>query len=208
MSFYPSNDDDVLAEGSLDRVSKATIEDAARAAKAGGRRELNQFLDALRPLVCRWALLWTGSADSAEDVAQAVLMRVHRSFGEYSEASPVTTWAYRITRNMLIDHDRVAGREQARRDILEREVSHLVRHRPDALDLLAGVDLLVRFMEDLSPQQRAALDLVELQGFSQTEAAEMLEVSPATLRVHLHRARKAIEDGVRHVEAPDSKEGS
>jgi len=44
-------------------------------------------------------------------------------------------------------------------------------------------------MLELSPQQRAALDLVDLQGFSAEEASEMLELAPSTVRVHLHRAR-------------------
>jgi RNA polymerase sigma-70 factor (ECF subfamily) len=184
----------------LDRVSKDSIDDAARAAKAGGRRELNRLLDALRPLVCRWALVWTGSADVAEDVAQAVLLRVHRSFGDYAPSGSVTTWVYRITKNMLIDFDRTTSREQVARQVLELEVSRRVGGRPDALELLSKVELLARFMSEISPQQRAALDLVELQGFTQTEAADMLEVSPATLRVHLHRARQAIGNRARQAE--------
>ena len=59
-------------------------------------------------------------------------------------------------------------------------------HRP------RQVDLLQHLMVALSPQQRAALDLVDLQGFSTQEAAEMLEVVPATVRVHLHRARQVL----------------
>lgn len=150
--------------------------------------------------------MWTGSADSAEDVAQAVLMRVYRSFGDYSPTGRVTTWAYRITKNMLIDFDQMERRERVRREAVERDVAVLVRRRPDALELLAGVDLLAHFLSALSPQQRAALDLVDLQGFGQAEAAEMLEISPATLRVHLHRARQAIGERARRVEDKHSRE--
>jgi RNA polymerase sigma factor (sigma-70 family) len=57
------------------------------------------------------------------------------------------------------------------------------------------VDELERFMTSRSPHQRAVLDLVELQGFSAIEVAEMLDVSPETVRVHLHRAKSAMRGG-------------
>lgn len=184
------NDADGLTP--CDRVSITSIEDAARAARAGGRREMDRFLDALRPMVCRWALVWTGSPDAAEDVAQSVLLRVHRSIATFESSGRVTTWTYKITRNVLLDLERVAIRDQRGRDGLAKEIAEVIEERSDSLELMAELELLSRFMSELAPQQRAALDLVALQGFTQTEAAEMLEVSVATLRVHLHRARLAM----------------
>jgi RNA polymerase sigma-70 factor (ECF subfamily) len=61
-------------------------------------------------------------------------------------------------------------------------------------DLRRSAELLSCLMNSLSPQQRTALDLVELQGFSTSETAEMLEISPATVRVHLHRAKQALRE--------------
>jgi RNA polymerase sigma-70 factor (ECF subfamily) len=151
---------------------------------------MDRFLDALRPLICRWALVWTGSADVAEDVAQAVLLRVHRSLTSF-ESGRVTTWAYKITQNVLLDLEKTSSRERRRRDGFA-EILELGTPHDDALEVMAKVDLLSRFMRVLSPQQRVALDLVAMQGFSQTEAAEMLDVSVATLRVHLYRARLAM----------------
>ena len=182
------NDTDGLTPS--DPVSIASLEDAARAAKIGGRREMDGFLDALRPLVCRWAVVWTGSADIAEDVAQSVLLRVHRSLESF-ESGRVTTWAYKITRNVLLDLERMSIRERRRRDGFA-EILQLGESRDGVLEVMAQEDLLSRFMSTLSPQQRAALDLVAIQGFTQAEAAEMLDVSIATLRVHLHRARLAM----------------
>ena len=77
------------------------------------------------------------------------------------------------------------------RDIRLEEVATAVAE-DKSLRSLEAVDLLQHLMSVLSPQQRAALDLVDLQGFTAPEAAEMLEVAPATVRVHLHRAREAL----------------
>lgn len=152
---------------------------------------MDRFLDMLRPLVCRWAIVWTGSPDEAEDVAQAVLLKVSRSLDGYVPSASVATWAYRITRNTLVDFDRRAGREQTGLEAFGRDVQKATPGH-DGLERLHASELLARFVRDLSPQQRAALDLVELQGFSHAEAADMLGVEPATLRVHLHRARQCI----------------
>ena len=118
-------------------------------------------------------------------------MNVARSIRTYSPGGKVTTWAYRVTRNVLIDRDREDSRNRRFRDRLEldrlaQNVAEQDHARPHAQELLK------RLMQDLSPRQRAVLDLVDLQGFDATEVADMLELSPATVRVHLHRAREAL----------------
>ena len=113
----------------------------------------------------------------AEDVAQTVLLRVHRSLREYSPAGTLTTWVYRITRNAVVHVERKTRREQARLGSLTREtLASRLSGRSDALELLGATDQLRRFMTVLSPQQRAVLDLVEPQGFTSPEVAEMLDI--------------------------------
>lgn len=172
-------------------MAKPDLEELVKSAQAGGRRERGDLLRRLRPLVCRWALVWTGSPDVAEDVAQRVLMNVDRSLRTYSPGAKVTTWAYRITKNVLVDRDREDARDRQFKDRLEldrlaQNVVEQAHAQPRAQDLLK------RLMQDLSPRQRAVLDLVDLQGFDASEVADMLELSPATVRVHLHRAREAV----------------
>lgn len=158
---------------------------------------MDRFLEALRPVVARWAIVLIGSPDKAEDVAQATLLRIHGSIEGYTPSGKLNAWAYRITRNVAADAARTEQRNQDRIEKITREgVAAWLSDRPDTLELLSAVDELQRFMSALSPQQRAVLDLVELQGFRAIEAAEMLDVSPETVRVHLHRAKSAMREGV------------
>lgn len=174
-------------------MTDAQLNDLARAARVGGRREVDLLLTTLRPVVARWAVVLTGSPDEAEDIAQAVLLRVHRSLSTYTPQGNFNAWAYRITRNAVADSGRKRQRDRARVDLLTRDrIAAWLPERSNTLELLAATEQLRRFMIDLSPQQRAVLDLIELQGFSHSEVAEMLEVSPATVRVHLHRAKTAM----------------
>jgi RNA polymerase sigma-70 factor (ECF subfamily) len=151
--------------------------------------------------------VWTGSPDVADDIAQRVLISVHRSIGEFSPQAAVTTWVYRITRNALIDHDRETAKHERLRDELHLEqlVRELGEHDRKNGDMR---NVLLRLMHELSPRQRAVLDLVDLQGFEATVAADMLDLSPATVRVHLHRAREALRFLCReHGLLPETTEG-
>ena len=178
-------------------MAEPTLEELATAARLGDRRDMERFLGALRPVVARWAVVLTGTPDQAEDVTQAVLIRVHRSIESYSPSGRFNAWAYRITRNVAENEARAEKRERNRIDRVTREgVAVWLSDRPDTLELLSAVDELERFMTALSPQQRAVLDLVELQGLSATDAAEMLDISPATVSVHLHRAKSVMRDVV------------
>lgn len=166
---------------------------------------MDALLRALRPLTCRWALVWSGSPDAAEDVAQRVLMKVSGSIATYASTGKVTTWVYRITRNALIDLERERGKHRKLRDRLALErlaKSTAVRERTDPLARI----LLGKLMDELSPRQRAVLDLVELQGFEPREVAEMLELAPETVRVHLHRARAALRTRGARADGPPAED--
>ncbi len=176
-------------------MTDGTLDDLAKAARAGGTHEMNRLLDVLRPRVARWAVVLTGSPDTAEDVTQTVLLRVHDSLADYSPRGKLSAWVYRILRNVVANLKRKDSRDRVRLDHLTADgLAPWLLERPDALEVLGAVDQLKRFMTCLSPQQRAVLDLIELQGYSATEVAEMLEISPATVRVHLHRAMAAMSE--------------
>ena len=159
---------------------------------------MDALLRELRPLVCRWALMWTGSPDIAEDVAQRALLRVYRSFGRYKPQGRITTWVYHITRNSLVDLNRTETREQDLRDTMRLDAltNTVAARAKEPINLLAASDLLRRVMGALTTQQRVVLDLADLQGFNSTEVGEMLDLAPATVRVHLHHARRVLREEI------------
>ena len=174
---------------------------ARRAAVDPSARE--ELLREIRPLVCRWALIRTGDEDVAEDVAQDVLIRVHRSVDAFDGRSRFTTWLYRIVSNVAADRGRRRDRDAARvaRVVSVSGMDPQTRRNPvSAPDAPTVQRMLATLLDDLSPRQRAAFELVDLQGYSGKQAAEMEDIEEPTLRVHLSRARsairKAIHDGV------------
>lgn len=174
-------------------LSDQQILDLARRATKGEREALGRLAGALRPLICRWALVMTGDPTDAEDVAQQVLMKMMASMEGFDGRSRVTTWAYRITKNASLDHQRRAKRHRR----LAEKADRLALAEPPRLDdplddieMKRTMRLIRILLAELPMRQREVFDLVDLQGLEPREAAELLEMNPNTLRVHLLRARR------------------
>lgn len=169
------------------------LEPLVARAQAADRDGIQGLLQRVRPLVLRWAMARTGDVDDAEDVAQMVLMRVHEHIGTFDARSRFTTWLYRITANATAElHRRRAARSRAAERARDHAPEQPLRDPLQRIEDERTRELLRLMLEELSDQQRAVLDLVDLQGFSPAEAAEMTGMNPNTLRVHLFRARKSI----------------
>ena len=174
-------------------LSDREILELAVRARKGDREALGRLAGALRPLICRWALVITGDPDDAEDVAQLVLMKMLGSMEGFDGRSKVTSWVYRITRNASLDHQRSKRKDQR----LAEKAEWLARAetpRPDdpldQIEMKRTLRLIRTLMRELPMRQREVFDLVDLQGLKPREAADLLEMNPNTLRVHLFRARR------------------
>lgn len=174
-------------------LSDREILDLAERAGKGERGTREKLAGALRPLVCRWALVMTGDPDDAEDVAQVVLMRALNSIASFDGRSRVTTWVYRITRNASLDHQRAKRQEQRLAEKAEWLTAARTPQPDDPLDeieMKRTLRLIQALVTELPMMQREVFDLVDLQGLRPGEAARLLQMNPNTLRVHLFRARR------------------
>ena len=174
-------------------LSDREILELVEGARQGERGALDRLAGALRPLVCRWALVMTGDPDDAEDVAQLVLMKTLNSIASFDGRARVTSWVYRITRNASLDHQRARRREQRLAEKAEWLAEARVPELEDPLDdieMKRTLRLIRTLVTELPMAQREVFDLVDLQGLRPAEAARLLEMNPNTLRVHLLRARR------------------
>ena len=174
-------------------LSDQQILDLAERATKGEREALGRLAGALRPLICRWALVMTGDPNDAEDVAQQVLMKMMTSMEGFDGRSKVTSWVYRITRNASLDHQRTRKREQRLADKAEwvaRAEAPRLDDPLDDIEMRRTMGLIRTLLRELPMRQREIFDLVDLQGLDPKEAAELLEMNPNTVRVHLLRARR------------------
>jgi RNA polymerase sigma-70 factor (ECF subfamily) len=136
----------------------------------------------------RIAVQIVGDGDDAQDVCQECLIKVFRSLGTFRVGEQFSTWLYRITVNAAIDFRR---RQQKRGQIALSE--ELPDRGGPSVELRMSLEVV---LEELSPKQRSAFVLRDLQGFSLDEVAHTLGCSKVTARVHLFRARKLVREKV------------
>ena len=148
----------------------------------------------MRGQLFRWALVITGDADDAEDIAQQVSITVHRKLNTFEERSTFSTWLYRIVRNAAIESRRRARytREVPLDADAIQTISPATEDRLSEIDDAQSVRLIRAMFEELSPRQRELVDLVDTQGYKVVDVAEMMDIEPETARVHLLRARRTL----------------
>lgn len=149
-----------------------------------------------------WSVLH--DREAAKDCSQEAFLKLYEAAGSFSGQSKFSTWFYRIVVNACLDHRRrgrgwrrvLAWREpeapyEAPQDPLER-VPAPFTDPGDVVDEDRRMTEVWEAVDELSPQQRTAVLLSSREGLSTREIAEILEVSEATVRVHVHRAMQTL----------------
>ena len=135
--------------------------------------------------------------DDAEawDVVQMAFIRAWQRLDRYNPKWSFATWLYRIGTNLAIDVVRSrTSRLNAHRAGGEHQL-RLVGSNDEPPDRLGHeeVDGILReLVEELTPQQRTAFVLREVEGLETAEVAEILGCSVATVRNHVFQARKTL----------------
>ncbi|WP_200302984.1 RNA polymerase sigma factor SigM [Streptomyces adelaidensis] len=138
------------------------------------------------------ALRTLGDREEAADAVQDALVSAYRAAHTFRGQSAVTTWLHRITVNACLDRARkTASRKTSPVDDTER-LEQLLEPHESASAPAERNDLHRQLLEALGtlPQdQRAALVLVDMQGYPVAEAARVLGVPTGTVKSRCARGR-------------------
>ncbi len=159
---------------------------------AAERDQIRRDLVALLPRLRRFARALTRSADEADDLVQNALERALKNLGGWTPGTRLDAWMFRIMKNCWIDEVRskaVRAKVFAPEETGERVGMDGAR----AMEYHLDAQLVRAAMEELPEEQRLAVALVLVEGFSYREAADLLETPIGTLTSRLARGRAAIE---------------
>lgn len=153
---------------------------------------LGELMAAYGKDVWHFAYFITHSREMADDIAQDVFVKVFQQLYEFRGQSSVKTWLLAITRNTARDVLRSAW---VRRVVLLDTIRSHAQTSPSAeresMDKLMAEEVWAAVME-LPRKLREVLLLSSRYGLSMSEMADMLRVSPGTVKSRLHRARAAV----------------
>lgn len=157
-----------------------------------------------------WALALRTLRDrqDAEDALQEALISAFRRADSFRGDAAVTTWLHRVVVNACLDRIR---RNQVRRaEPLPEEDHELVGSASTESDVEEG---LVRLdvqeaLGHLNADQRAALVLVDMEGYSVEDAARVLGCAPGTVKSRCSRGRARLAPLLAHLDAPAGTEAA
>ena len=130
-----------------------------------------------------------GDRDAMDDALQESYLKAFRALAKFSGDSAFKSWLYRIVYNTCLDELR------RRRNVGALPVEpdlELPDRRPDPAELATEKLDLAAAVASLSPETRAAVLLVFVDGMDYRSAAEALGISRGTLASRLHRGRAAL----------------
>lgn len=182
---------DVFTQSSVIGGDDGDLPSLVDEVRSGKPAALERLIARVQSRVRTWAVRFTGDEDTADDVAQQVLIGLDRRVKRFDGASRFTTWLFAVTRNAALSERRKTERRTAlaneHHSLALEESSRAVD--PDAARLAA---LVVKYFDALPRRQRQIFELADLRGLTPTEIATKLGMEAVTVRGHLFKARRAI----------------
>ncbi|MDJ0920532.1 MAG: sigma-70 family RNA polymerase sigma factor [Henriciella sp.] len=164
------------------------LDDIARAA-AGDATAQAALVNRHMPIIFRVSYRMLGDRAEAEDITQETFLRLWNALPDWQPKAKLSTWACTVALNLC-------------RDRLRRKKPVLMEQLPDRVDpdlrpeqLLASNQTQARIhagIAELPDRQKEALTLCALEGLSNIEAAEIMDVTVHALESLLARARRKL----------------
>jgi RNA polymerase sigma-70 factor (ECF subfamily) len=163
-----------------------------RKAQRGDERAFSLILRAYETPVFNYVLRLVGGDRSlAEDLTQEVFLRVYQGLPKFSLRSKFTTWLFQVTKNRVLDELRASERRPRALVAIDDIAPLEVMDAP--IERLEEIDALWTAVELLSTDLKMALLLRDVVGLSYTEIADSLEVTLATVKWRIYKAREEVQ---------------
>jgi RNA polymerase sigma-70 factor (ECF subfamily) len=161
-----------------------------RKAQRGDERAFSIIVRTYEQPVFNYVLRLVGDRSLAEDLTQEVFLRVYQGLPGFSLRSRFTTWLFQVTKNRVLDELRALERRPRAvvtlDDIAPLEVVDAPYERSEA------IDAVWRAVENLNVDLKMALLLRDVVGLSYVEIADSLEITLATVKWRIYKAREEV----------------
>jgi RNA polymerase sigma-70 factor (ECF subfamily) len=134
---------------------------------------------------------------AVDDIVAEVMLRIHTHLDRLEDHEKVTAWVYRIARNAIIDHQRRTARRPDAPSVLTDEAradeSETDGWLEDQGAVARELSMLLRpLVEQLPADYRRALELTDLGGMTQADAARIEHVSVSGMKSRVQRGRRQL----------------
>jgi len=166
-----------------------------RKAQRGDERAFTIIVRTYETPVYNYVLrLTNGDKTLAEDLTQEVFLRVFQGLPKFSLRCKFTTWLFQVTKNRVLDELRARERRPSAQVTLDDAPQLEVVDQP--VERVEAIDALWRSIEALPVDLKMALLLRDVVGLSYNEIADSLEITLATVKWRIFKAREDVQVGM------------
>ncbi|RAV30333.1 RNA polymerase sigma factor [Sinomicrobium soli] len=154
-----------------------------------------EFLHTVMPFkdkLFRLAKRLLTSTEEAEDALQEVLLKLWVNKGKITAYRSVEAFAVTTTRNYCLD--RLRSKQASNLKLAHSNYTDEASSLQRQVEARDSVSLMHKIMQGLPEQQKMVLQLRDVEQYEFEEIGDMLEMNPASVRVALSRARKAVRE--------------
>ncbi len=149
---------------------------------------LEQLWENLHSRLCRFICSRINNPEDAEDILQDVFVSVHLHLDSVKNMDRLESWIYQIARNSIIDYYR---QQRKMGEVPEIAVEDEYPEQDTAESLAPYLHEVVR---SLPEPYRQALQMTDIEGLSQKELADRLNISISGAKSRVQRARQKVRD--------------
>ncbi|RTY93684.1 RNA polymerase sigma factor [Flavobacterium sp. GT3R68] len=152
-------------------------------------------------LVYNVALNYLQNMEDAQEITQDVFVQVHHSMEKFNEKSAFKTWIYRITINKCLDFIKQKNSKKrffifGRKSNNEYEIENIsdFQHPGILLENKEKSEILFGVINELPENQKTAFILSKLDGLSNPEISEIMQVSISSVESLVFRAKSNLKE--------------
>jgi RNA polymerase sigma-70 factor (ECF subfamily) len=165
--------------------------DVLRKAQRGDEHAFRLIVNAYQTPVYNYVLRMVGDRALAEDLSQEIFLRIYQGLPGFSLRCRFTTWLFQVAKNRVLDELRARERKPQSSLTLDDLPPLEVVDAP--LERLEAIDAVWRAVAALNPDLKMALLLRDVVGLSYTEIADALEITLATVKWRIFKAREEVQ---------------
>jgi RNA polymerase sigma-70 factor (ECF subfamily) len=162
-----------------------------RKAQLGDERAFAVLVHAYELPVFNYVFRMVGDRPLAEDLTQDIFLRIYQGLPQFSLRCRFTTWIFQIAKNRVLDELR--ARERKPRSTVNVDDAPPLEVLDAPVEQTEAIDALWRAVEALNADLKMALLLRDIAGLSYNEIADSLEVTLATVKWRIYKAREEVQ---------------
>jgi RNA polymerase sigma-70 factor, ECF subfamily len=165
--------------------------DILRKAQRGDEHAFRIIVNAYEAPVFNYVLRMVGDRALAEDLGQEIFLRIYQGLPGFSLRCRFTTWLFQVAKNRVLDELRARERKpQSVVRIDDIPPLEVIDAPPERVET---IDAVWRAVAALNADLKMALLLRDVVGLSYTEIADTLEITLATVKWRIFKAREEVQ---------------